>query len=725
VDVGILNITGYEAPDVDGHYLGQRRLGVELRDLYGELINPAGAALGRVRSGGDGIAGGTEALPPTEDAVSLFTGVIETGEDGVAEASFDIPAFDGSLRLMAIVWTDDKVGDAATDMTVRDPVVVAGTLPRFLAPGDASRMRFDLHNVGHVAGTYELTLAADGPIVLDRDTETLRLGEDERDSIEVPIAATSAGLGTINAQLTGPDGLTLEKDYRIAVRPGAAPVSERRLMVLSPGEVARLPSPLRQGFSPGASVTVSVGVGDIDAAGLLEMLDRFPYGCAEQTVSRALPLLYANEVADSLGLDEDKTLPERVDDAIRRVLANQSASGGFGLWSPGDDLWLTAYVMDFLTRAREAGYEVPQTAFDTGLDRLQSVLSFIGNLQGERSTEIAYATYVLARNGRAAIGDLRYFAEEKLSDFAAPLARAQLAASLAFTGDQTLADRLFQTAVSGTELLGRPDRRDYGTRLRDAAAMVTLAAESRVPAPTLQSLASRLAETKSGIGERNYSTQEAAWLVLTANALAEDGGLVRLAGQTLEAPQSRRFMGDAALAGLTAENVGDDPVSVAATISGTPLAPLPAVSSGLMLTRSFHALDGSEIDVSRVAQNERIVVRLTFERTDDTPMRLLLTDLLPAGFEVENPRLLSAADAEGIPMVRIGLTPEYTEFRDDRFAAAWTISRGNRQPTTVSYMVRAVSPGSFLLPAAEISDMYQPRFVARTEAGAVSVVPTR
>ncbi|GAB5375200.1 MAG: alpha-2-macroglobulin family protein [Acuticoccus sp.] len=726
VDIGILNLTGFEAPDIDAHYLGQRRLGVELRDLYGELIDASGARRGRVRSGGDGVASGTEALPPTEEPVSLFTGLIETDADGVAEASFEIPAFNGALRVMALAWTDTKVGNAATDMTVRDPVVVAGTLPRFLAPGDVTRMRFDLHNVSHAPGDYTLTVAAEGPLTLDATTETLTLARDQRAGIELPVAATAIGTATITATLEGPDDLRLVSDYTLAVRPAAATVSERRLVALSPGEGLTLPGPAAQGFDDDAVLSLSVGAGEIDAAGVLAMLDRFPYGCAEQTVSRALPLLYANDVAEALGLDADKALPERIETAIRNVLANQSSAGGFGLWSPGTDLWLTAYVMDFLTRAREAGYDVPPTAFEAGLDRLQSVLSFIDDISGDRADEIAYASYVLARNGRAAIGDLRYFAEDKLEDFASPLAKAQLAASLAFTGDQPLADRLFRGAVLRAPLDTRDDRTDYGTPLRDAAAIVALAAEARVPATTVSDLATRLTREKDRT-ERGFSTQEAAWLLLSARALQDDSGVALIDGtERITAPGIRAFDAAAAADGIAVENAGDAPLMVAATVTGTPLRPLPPVSSGLTLRRSYHALDGSEIALSRVAQNERIVVRLTFAKTVNDPMRLMLTDLLPAGFEVENPRLLTAGDTAGVAMVSAGQSPEYTEFRDDRFAAAWTLRSGNaNQPITVSYLVRAISPGTFTLPGAEVADMYQPRFVARTEAGSLAVVPTR
>jgi uncharacterized protein YfaS (alpha-2-macroglobulin family) len=725
VDVGILNLTGYEAPDVDGHFLGQRALGVEVRDLYGDLIDSGGAQRGRVRSGGDGPANGTEALPPTEEPVALFTGLIETGADGTAEAAFEIPAFNGTLRVMAIAWTDEKIGDAAADMVVRDPVVVSAALPRFLAPNDATRMRVDLHNVSGPAGDYELTLATTGPIELDGSGGTVNLAANERTEMELPLAATGVGTATITATLTGPDDLSLQSDYTLVVRPAQADVSERRIVALPAGDTLTLDASILDGFDTDTVATLSIGTGDIDTPGLIAMLDRFPYGCAEQTVSRALPLLYLNEVAANVGLEDDPAIAPRIEAAITRVLNFQSSSGGFGLWSPGYDLWLTAYVMDFLTRAREAGYTVPADAFDLGLDRLQSVLSYIGDVEGERGTDVAYATYVLARNGRAAIGDLRYFAEEKIEDFDSPLARAQLGASLALAGDQALADAVFANAVLDDLGSPRPERMDFGTPLRDAAAVLTLAAESRVDAATVDDLSGLLSEVTASVGSRTLSTQEASWLILAANATRPLPGAITVNGEPLTAPLFRRLGEDELAAGVEVANASDHTLGVATTVRGTPLEPLPPVSRGLTVTRTFFTVDGEEIDPSQVRQNERLLVRIAFTKTNAAPMRLMLTDLLPAGFEVENPRLVDTSAVAALPDAQVGDTPEYTEFRDDRFAAAWTMGSGARGETAVTYMVRAVSPGTFVLPATEISDMYDPRFVARLAPRTVSITPTR
>ncbi len=66
---------------------------------------------------------------------------------------------------MAVAWTKDKVGQASTDVIVRDPVVLTATLPRFLLPGDRSTVHLDLDNVEGQPGDYAITLSTTDAVV--------------------------------------------------------------------------------------------------------------------------------------------------------------------------------------------------------------------------------------------------------------------------------------------------------------------------------------------------------------------------------------------------------------------------------------------------------------------------------------------------------------------------------------------------------------------------------
>ncbi len=135
VDVGILNLTNYKPPSPDDFYLGQRRLTAEIRDIYGQLLDGMQGTRGAIRTGGDGAAASLGATPPTQPPLALFSGVVSVKPDGTAEVSFDIPAFAGTVRVMAVAWSKDKVGHASGDVIVRD----AGRAHRDLAALPADR----------------------------------------------------------------------------------------------------------------------------------------------------------------------------------------------------------------------------------------------------------------------------------------------------------------------------------------------------------------------------------------------------------------------------------------------------------------------------------------------------------------------------------------------------------------------------------------------------------
>ena len=112
-------------------------------------------------------------------------------------------------------------------------------------------------------------------------------------------------------------------------------------------------------------------------------------------------------------------------------MARQGSNGSFGLWSAGgDDAWLDAYVTDFLTRAREKGFAVPDVLFKNALDRIRNSVVNANEPEKDGGRDLAYGLYVLARNGTAPIGDLRYLADTKLNNLATPIAKSQLAAAL-------------------------------------------------------------------------------------------------------------------------------------------------------------------------------------------------------------------------------------------------------------------------------------------------------
>ena len=93
--------------------------------------------------------------PPVETPLALFSGIVTVGADGTAKVDFDLPDFNGTVRVMAVAWSADKLGHASSDVIVRDPVALTASAPRFLTLGDEARLDLDVHNVEGPAGSLQ------------------------------------------------------------------------------------------------------------------------------------------------------------------------------------------------------------------------------------------------------------------------------------------------------------------------------------------------------------------------------------------------------------------------------------------------------------------------------------------------------------------------------------------------------------------------------------------
>ena len=729
VDVGILNLTNYKPPAPDDYYLGQRAMTSEIRDLYGQLIDGMQGTRGQIRTGGDGAGAELQGSPPTQKPLALYSGIVTVGSNGTAEVSFDIPEFAGTARIMAVAWTATKVGRANTDVTVRDPVVLTATLPRFLLNGDRGTMNLDLDNVEGAAGDYVISVKTSGPVSLSGNpATTMRLASKQRSTVALAIDAPGgAGQANLNVDIKGPNGLALTRQYALDVKPATQILARRSVRTLAKGESLTLTNDMFADLVPGTGgVQLSVGLSTaLDAATILKALDRYPFGCSEQITSRAMPLLYVNDLAVEAHLAMDTAVDHRIKDAIDRLLARQGSNGSFGLWSAGgDDAWLDAYVTDFLTRAREKGFAVPDVLFKTALDRIRNSVVNADEPEKDGGRDLAYGLYVLAKNGAAPIGDMRYLADTKLSNIATPIAKAQLAAALALVGDRARAERVYANAVDS--LQPKPvlefGRSDYGSSLRDAAALVSLASEGNAPKATL-TLAVERVEAARGLTPYT-STQENAWMVLASRALAKEANSVSLSvdGAPVKSALYRSYRSaEMAAKPVRITNTGDTPVQAVVSVTGAPITPEPATSNGFKIERNYFTLDGKPADSSKAKQNDRFAVVLKITEPKPEFGHIMVVDYLPAGLEIDNPKLVSSGDTGTLDWIEDGEDPDNTEFRDDRFNASIERASDDSPVFTVAYVVRAVSPGKYMLPQAYVEDMYNPSRFGRTGTGTVEV----
>ncbi|MFZ5668506.1 MAG: alpha-2-macroglobulin family protein [Pseudomonadota bacterium] len=743
VDEGILRLTRFESPDPVKWYFGKRALTLDYRDDYGRLLDPNLGPPANVNFGADQLGGEGLTVTPIK-SVALWSGVVETGLDGKARVRLPAADFNGELRVMAVAWTDEAVGSGAKAMTVREAVVADLNLPRFLAPGDRPFATLELHNVEGAAGNYAAETSASGGVTM-LFRKVFRLAPDQRVAERIAFQApTRTGIGKVGFKVLGPNFST-GKDYPIQTRLGWGPIVRTTVDLQRPGEGFTPPPALLSGLAAG-DVTLQVSYSPFrgfDPAPIAIALSRYPYGCTEQVISVAYPLLYAGEMAPDPA--RRRSSSAALNDAVGRLLDRQTLDGAFGLWRVGDgeaDAWLGAYATDFLLEASRMGAPVPEAAMDRALSAMKQISRPDGwasvsyrleypewwrsNADESkkatvrmRSRASAYALYILAKARKGDLARLRWWHDVHMKDEDSPMARAQIGAGLALMGDRARARSSFRRAV---QALGYRDDADwYQSQLRDLAGVIALAYEAG-ETEIARSLQGRLENAVRDPDALN--TQEQARLLQAAHFMLKAAGTMRIeatGARALSPAGGAPRWAVGRLADARFVNRGAGALWRTVTVRGAPVEAPRAAANGVSVDKRFFTLQGGPVNLGGLRQGDRVVVLVHGRSAQARTLPLVVDDALPAGWEIET--VLSPEDAKDGPFRFLGTLTgaDVQEARDDRFIAA--VDLPGSQPFAMAYVARAVTPGDFFLPAPEVRDMYRPAVNARGSAGRTTIAP--
>ena len=745
VDEGILRITRQANPDPVKWYFGKRALTLDYRDDYGRLLDPNLGAPAQLNYGADEIGGQGLSVVPIK-TVALWSGVVTTGAGGKAIIKLPAADFNGELRLMAVAWTDNAVGSGNSKMTVRQAVVADLATPRFLAPGDKASATLELHNVEGKPGGYTAKISGSGGLLAPFE-KLVQLALGQRVVERTPLnAPTTAGIGQVNLNVTGPNFATT-KSYPLQTRLGWGPVTRAITEPQAPGQTWTPPVDLLNGLSAGTvSMTVSYSpFKGFDPGPIADALNRYPYGCTEQLVSTAYPLLYAAELASD---PRARRVTPGLIDATSRLLDRQSTDGTFGLWKPGDgeaDGWLGAYAVDFLLSARAQGVAMPDEAVNRALAAMRGISRPEGTAYSGykleyapvgfaspdaakaatarlRSRAAAYALYVMAKGGQGDLARLRWFHDVQFKDEASPLARAQVGAGLALMGDRARAHDSFIRAANALNAVYKDPDDWYQSPVRDLGGTIALAYEAG-EIDIARSLQTRLDGSVKDPDSLN--TQEEARLLQAAHAMLKAAGPVKIDAVGVGKLNDGRYMvGKLQDAHLT--NRGAGPIWRTVTVRGQPQTAPGSMASGMSVTKRLFSMTGGAVNPGSLHQGDRVIVLLSGASQQGRSMMAVIDDALPAGFEVET--VLGPGDAAstqkdqpGGPFRFLGVLTDTSvqEARDDRYVASLTLP-GNKG-FAVAYVARATTPGEFFLPGANARDMYHPAVAARSAPGRTTI----
>jgi uncharacterized protein YfaS (alpha-2-macroglobulin family) len=734
VDEAICMLTDFATPDPLKWFLAQRALGVNLFDVYADLmpiVDEAALDGASHPAGGEAGALGRRLNPIKANRfkpVALWAGKVTVGATGEAEVKFDVPEFAGELRLMAVAWNRAQMGGGDQHVKVKRPLVVQPSLPRFLAPGDSCSATIALFNESGAPLAGKLRVTCGGPLAVAQPEQPLALKAGEAKNIALQLTAGAVpgkALCTVEVE-AGAE--RYRETIELVVRPASALTVESGSGFIKGGETKSITPPanwigetLRQEIWCSGSPAVKLNRA-------FDYLLRYPYGCLEQTTSGAFPLLYLADLANrarpqSIGRDETELF---VRSAVLRILSMQQGDGSFSLWpfqTRGDAGWAGIYATHFLVEARRAAYEVPSDRLDEALTALRALLDRpITSDQSQWPADMerrAYACHVLALAGKPEPGwNARLREQNTRLTFAA---RVHVAAALLAAGEPRQATELMSA-------LGLPDaqraRDGFGSGTTDAAQL--LAAWLDV-APQNEHVGqfARFLDQRQKDGHWGTTIDNALALLALGKyarlagppqpftaTLALPGGLTRAACATQEVHWTSAS-GQTGAAQI--RNDGPGALYYSFRAEGVPANGVQKEEdAGLKIRRDWLDLDGNALAPGVLAQGDLVIVRITLDTLGRSLDNIVIEDLLPAGLEIEN---ASLATAQVVPWVK-----EKTDWcasrdqRDDRLLLFTGNVSGERM---FYYAARVVTPGKFIVPAITASCMYDPEI--RSLAGRTTV----
>jgi uncharacterized protein YfaS (alpha-2-macroglobulin family) len=742
VDEGILQLKGTRTPDPYGFFYQKRALQVSSHNVY-PLLFPA-LKLRSSSAAGDAALLENRVNPLTNKRVkliALWSGHLKAS-GGKVSYTFDVPEFSGALRVMAVAYKGKSFGSAEKTMRVADPIVISSALPRFLSPNDEVQMPVILTNTTNKPAQAAATVEVKGAArVVGAARQSVNIPPNSEAQVLFTLAAAQ-GVGTADVQVNVNGlGETFRQKTELTVRPLVSLTKASGSGSLKAGEQAsfRLGGDYVGGTARGRLVVSASPI--VQFAGNLSALVGYPYGCIEQTISAAFPQLYVADLAKSLGQGNAIALRSaqgNVQEAIRKIASMQLYNGSLSYW-PGnaeESWWGSAYAAHFLLEAQKAGYDVSEEF----QKRLYGYLAkkvkernyeYYGyyNRAGEWRTKtipaktILYSLYVLSLANRPDVPTMNYYKANK--DSLALDSRYLLAVAYFLAGDKGSYRALLPKEFSG-EKSGRAFGGSFYSYIRDEALALNALLEAEPENPQIGMMTKHLSTALKT--ERYLNTQEHAFALLALGKVARRTASTTLqASITVAGKQITQFQGSDVV--IQNREMAGAQASVRASASGSgflyyfwetegvpTVGAVPEEDSYLRVRRTLLDRNGRPLAADAIRHNDLVVVKLSLSSTNGARVEnVVLTDMLPAGLEIENPRIGSVPE---LSWIRDNAEPQYSDIRDDRIHFFVTADGTTR---SYYYLCRAVSKGTFFVGPASADAMYNGEYHSYSGAGVVKI----
>lgn len=726
VDNGVLAVSNFRTPDPYQYFFSQRALGVRAFDLY-PLLFPE---LRRIisSSGGDADLELSQRQNPMPDKrikfMSFWSGIQQTNGSGEVSFTVDIPQFSGEVRLMAVACKANTFGAAESTITVADPLVISSALPRFVSPSDTMLVPVTISNTTKADANVSVKLITQGGLqVVGGTTATLPVAAKKEGQTTFKLyAGPTIGNGTVKVEVSGL-GEKFTETTELTIRPASTLQKMSGAVVLSANTQQRIDIGVSDFIPQSVQYNLTVSRSPLLQLGSqLQYLVQYPYGCTEQTISVAFPQLYFSDLSALVhnGNGLQRSSVENVQEAIRKIKMRQLYNGAVSLWEgeSQENWWTSAYAAHFLIEAKKAGFEVDKSLLETLLGylnvRLRNketvIYTYNRNLQKKIAPkEVAYSLYVMALAGRPNIAAMNYYKANNVE--LAIDSRFLLSAAFTLAGDKLKAKELLPSSFAGEESVAQTGGSFYSD-IRDESVSLNALLDADPSNPQIAIMARHVADKLKA--RQWYTTQECAFSFIAMGKIARKAvqnnatATVQVNGKTVGSMNGAALkLTQAQLGGTQAvvTTKGNGPLyawwqSQGISASGA----YKEEDSYLKVRRSFYDRNGKPISGNRFKQNDLVIVKLSLEKSySGTVENVVVTDILPAGFEIENARI---KELPGTEWIKDASQPNHMDMRDDRVHFFTNLSSKQQ----FYFSVRAVSAGTFRMGPVSADAMYNAEY---------------
>ena len=421
-----------------------------------------------------------------------------------------------------------------------------------------------------------------------------------------------------------------------------------------------------------------------------------------------------------------------VQEAIRKIKLRQLYNGAITLWDGEGEAhwWASVYAAHFLWEAKRAGFDVDdktlQSLFTYLINRLRNkeTISYYYNQDQQKKIapkEVAYSLFVLAMAGKQQISTMNYYKSNP--QLLSLDSKYLLSAAYAIAGDKKQFQELLPSSFNGEVSVAQTGGSFYSD-IRDEAISLNALLDVDPNNSQIPIMAKHVADK---LKQRYwFSTQEATFGFLGLGKLARASNKssatadVRVNGKTIASfTGSTLKLNMKQLAGNNIELVGKGEgqlfyfwESEGISTSGT----YKEEDNYIKVRRQFFNRTGDMISGNTFKQNDLVIVRITLEKSYSGWVdNIAITDLLPAGFEIENPR---TKEIPGMDWIKDASTPTALDVRDDRINLFVDL---HSYKQVYYYAVRAVSPGVYKMGPVSADAMYNGEYHSYNGAGTITV----